>query len=153
MNLCTQALSTLSMDVMASLSSNLKSLDVSCHGEEYLRGIELVLQCSHKLEKLVIFFDYGRSSKSKSDGYKKGYWTNAEIPSCLVSHLKTIEVSGLIRSRVVIEYLQFLLMNSNILEKMIFRRSDHKSGLKLAEKWSSFPRSSQQAMFLVATKW
>ncbi|XP_050208768.1 F-box/LRR-repeat protein 25-like [Mercurialis annua] len=152
-NLCTQALSTLRMDVMASLLSNLKSFDVDCRGEEYLRGIESVLKCSHKLEKFVIFFDYGRSRKSKSDRYRKGYWTNAEIPSCLDTHLKTIEISGLIRTRVVIEYLQFLLKNSRILDKMIIRNSNHKYGMKLAEKWSSFPRSSQQAVFLVATKW
>ncbi|XP_050218144.1 F-box/LRR-repeat protein 25-like isoform X2 [Mercurialis annua] len=57
-NFCTLALSTLRMDVMASLSSNLKSLNVDCRGEEYLCGIERILQCSPKLEKLVIFFDY-----------------------------------------------------------------------------------------------
>ncbi|XP_055960841.1 F-box/LRR-repeat protein 25-like isoform X2 [Mercurialis annua] len=128
-NFCTLALSTLRMDVMASLSSNLKSLNVDCHGEEYLCGIERVLQCSPKLEKLDIFFDY-------------------EIPSCLDSHLKTIEVSGLIRTRVVVEFLQFLLKNSRVLDKMIFRHYNNNYGLKLAEKWSSFPRSSQQAAFL-----
>ncbi|XP_050216816.1 uncharacterized protein LOC126667782 [Mercurialis annua] len=47
-NLCTEALSILRMDVMASLSSNLKSLNVDCRGEEYLCGIERVLQCSPK---------------------------------------------------------------------------------------------------------
>ncbi|XP_050218133.1 putative F-box/LRR-repeat protein At3g18150 [Mercurialis annua] len=147
-NYCTQALSTLRMDVMASLSSNLRSLDVDCRGEEYLYGIECVLQCAHKLEKLVIFFDYGRSSKSKYDGYTKDYWTNAEIPSCLDSHLKTIEISGLIRTRVVVEFLQFLLKNSRVLDKMVLRHFNHKYGLILAERLSSYPRSSQKAVFL-----
>ncbi|XP_055960846.1 F-box protein At5g03100-like isoform X2 [Mercurialis annua] len=145
-NFCTQALSTLRMDVMESLSSNLRSLDVDCRGEEYLCGIERVLQCSHKLEKLVIYFDYGRSFKY--DGYRKDYWTNAEIPSCLDSHLKTIEISGLIRTRVVVEFLQFLLKNSRVLDNMILRHFNHKYGLILAERLSSYPRSSQKAVFL-----
>ncbi|XP_050216941.1 F-box/LRR-repeat protein At5g02910-like isoform X2 [Mercurialis annua] len=152
-NHCTEALSKLRMDVLVSLSSNLKSLDVDCHGRSYLRGIERVLCCAHKLEKLVIFFNYSRSSTSEPDDYGKNYWRNAEIPSCLDSHLKTIVISGELRSRVVLEFLQFLLMNSNILEKMIVQNCfNHQTPLRLAEKLSRYPRSSQQALFLVDPK-
>ncbi|XP_055960487.1 putative F-box/LRR-repeat protein At3g18150 [Mercurialis annua] len=155
----TQILSTLRMDVMAPLSLNLKSLHVEFRGEKYLPGIERVLQCSHKLEKLIIFFDYtyGRRSSMFPSPFPCNLdhgkdWTTAEIPSCLDSHLTTIVISGVLKSRVVLEFLQFLLMNSNILEKMILSGFHHQKALKWAEKLSRFPRSSQQAVFLVAPK-
>ncbi|XP_065872717.1 F-box/LRR-repeat protein At5g02910-like [Euphorbia lathyris] len=119
-------------------------------------GIALVLRGSHVLEKLVIempLIDKDAYGLPELNDFGENYWNSkVTVFNCLTSHLKAIEIIGFPERdgecKLVLNFVQFLLSNAEVLEKIVVVLKDDKTAFSLdvSQNLLSMPRRSQYAV-------
>ncbi|XP_065871902.1 putative F-box/LRR-repeat protein At3g18150 [Euphorbia lathyris] len=152
-------LSTMEMRGLSCPSLNNKCLtfDGGPNFVEHLRGIAYALRSSPELEKLVITLRLIECSTDEDlpnlNVSAENYWnTNGIAFNCLVSHLKIVKIMGLSEKddklNPVLNFVEFLLKNGRVLEKMVVVLEDGASDFlfKVSQKLLDFPRYSKYAI-------
>ncbi|XP_065872390.1 putative F-box/LRR-repeat protein At3g18150 isoform X3 [Euphorbia lathyris] len=134
---------------------HVKCLTLDCPYFEHTLGIVNVLRCSPELERLVIKLDVNQFPKTADldlKFYEESYWmSNGIVFTCLMTHLKTVKIIGLSKkdgNREVLSFVEFLLKNSRVLEKMVLKLGDGGTDflVEVSQKLLSIPRCSQHAI-------
>ncbi|KAL3364019.1 hypothetical protein AABB24_012983 [Solanum stoloniferum] len=78
------------------------------------------------------------------------YWNMVDAPvQCLIHHLKTVEVAGLVKKKFVIQFLEYLLRHSMVLKKMkIFAKKKTSKIFEYEERLLNAPKASASAAVL-----
>uniref|UniRef100_A0A0V0HKS6 Putative ovule protein n=1 Tax=Solanum chacoense TaxID=4108 RepID=A0A0V0HKS6_SOLCH len=78
------------------------------------------------------------------------YWNMVDAPvQCLIHHLKTVEVAGLVKKKFVIQFLEYLLRHSMVLKKMkIFAKKKTSKIFEYEERLLNAPIASASAALL-----
>lgn len=176
---CLQVLSISEVKGLSSPTSACKYLTLNKKINKWdLPGIASLLQSSPNLQKLTINlmpsnnfeFELDRSFYKYYSFDGEEYWSlyNQRIFKCLVLHLKSVEIFGFDTScsslkLVVDQWVQFLLKNAKVLEKMIIhaQRDDVNRTwmsveaqelmelLELTQAFLSYPRASPNAKVML----
>ncbi|XP_065871243.1 putative F-box/LRR-repeat protein At3g18150 [Euphorbia lathyris] len=159
-------LSALEMEGLSYRMLNNKNLTLRLTNFEQFLGIECALRSSPALERLVIKLPVyvGRMTADLSDLYEpcwdlndcgENYYSNSNETdfNCSVSHLKFVKIFGLnkrdAKSKLVINFIEFLLKNARVLEKLVLVISKDRGtdfGYKVSQKVLNFPRRSRYAI-------
>ncbi|KAA8519879.1 hypothetical protein F0562_014211 [Nyssa sinensis] len=133
-----------------------------------LPGIKCLLSQSILLEKLLVDMHSPSTSqfsfdKKFIDSYNfdgENYWASQKLViPCLKNHLKTVEITGFSGGQHAIGFIQFILKNALVLEKMVIcakraeqprwmKDSKAKELLEVVQKMLSFRRASASAEIL-----
>ncbi|XP_042477821.1 F-box/LRR-repeat protein At3g59190-like [Macadamia integrifolia] len=118
-----------------------------------------LLECSPGLEVLQFY-----EGLVHSDGQRKFNWDSPQsVPYCLLSHLKSIEISEFEGHDQEFEVIKFLVNNASILERLVVnfreRRVDvegqvkigEKEELKVAEKFLDLQKGSAHCRIVIGT--
>ncbi|XP_065858147.1 F-box protein At5g03100-like [Euphorbia lathyris] len=156
---CIQILSALEMRSLSSPSVNCKSLTVDGGPKfaKHLPGIAYVLRNSPELERLVVNLRHVECDVCERlpdlNFYRGNYWnSNETVSNCLVSHLKIVKIISLSKEdgklNLMFNFVEFLLKNAQILEKMVIILADGGADfeLEVSKKLLSFSRLSQHAV-------
>ncbi|KAH0656325.1 hypothetical protein KY285_031207 [Solanum tuberosum] len=78
------------------------------------------------------------------------YWNMVDAPvQCMIHHLKTVEVAGLVKKKFVIQFLEYLLRHSMVLKKMkIFAKKKTSKICEYEERLLNAPKASAFAAVL-----
>ncbi|OIT22463.1 putative f-box protein [Nicotiana attenuata] len=123
-----------------------------------LPGIAILLQSCPQVEMLHINtesafkeYHFGSHFKNSNDFNGENYWISRP---CWVLHLKTLRIHGYDWwdcDEYILSFLQIVLQNGMVLQKIIIDFFEINSYEKLTKKLLSFPRSSREAVILFSS--
>ncbi|XP_009801340.1 putative F-box protein At1g49610 [Nicotiana tabacum] len=123
-----------------------------------LPGIAILLQSCPQVEMLHINtesafeeYHFGSHFKNSNDFNGENYWISRP---CWVLHLKTLRIHGYEwwdGDEYILSFLQVVLKNGMVLQKIIIDFFEINSYEKLTKKLLSFPRSSREAVILFSS--
>ncbi|KAF8391421.1 hypothetical protein HHK36_023726 [Tetracentron sinense] len=151
---CIQVLSIMELKIWPPVFSKCKCLTLeTCLNKRELPGIARLLKCSPDLETLVV----KRTSPSSIQFHNEDYWKlQKPFSECRLHHLRTVKIFDFKIGNSIMEFVEFLLKNAIVLEKMIIYcsiaylnwRIRPNEALEFARKLLSFPRASPHATML-----